>query len=153
VDRREVVVLASIVLRSQHGRLVSARVSASLRKRRAFWAHATGPQVKRRAGLTGSCCRGAGHEEEEKKGSKGLPRQDILSAFIRFCPGTAYTSCPITRGELWSQPRSSYANPPTRTTLLRIVLFVATLQLQCRMCAIASQGFSTLSFFRAGNPE
>ena len=45
------------------------------RSERAFWAHATTPQVKRWAGLTGSCCRGAGHEEGEKEGSRGLPRQ------------------------------------------------------------------------------
>ena len=54
---------------------------------RAFWAHATGPQLKRRAGLTGSCCRGAGHDEGEKDGSKGLPGQNfskgLLSLFTR----------------------------------------------------------------------
>jgi hypothetical protein len=59
---------------------------------KAFRAHATGPQVKRRAGLTGSCCRGAGHKEGEKEGSKRLPAQgrNSLSACCRFCPGTAY---------------------------------------------------------------
>ena len=54
---------------------------------RAFRAHATGPQLKRRAGRTGSCCRGAGHDEGEKDGSKGLPGQNfskgLLSLFTR----------------------------------------------------------------------
>ena len=35
---------------------------------------------KRRAGLTGSCCRGAGHDEGEKEGSnEGLPGRNSLS--------------------------------------------------------------------------
>jgi hypothetical protein len=51
---------------------------------RAFRAHATGPQVKRRAGLTGSCCRGAGHDEGEKEGSKGLPGRNSLSPLFAF---------------------------------------------------------------------
>ena len=54
---------------------------------RAFRAHAKGQQVRRRAGLTGSCCRGAGHDEGGKDGSKGLPGQNfskgLLSLFTR----------------------------------------------------------------------
>ena len=53
---------------------------------RAFRAHATGPQVKRRAGLTGSCCRGAGHDEGEKEGSKGLPGQNFSKGLYSLLP-------------------------------------------------------------------
>jgi hypothetical protein len=53
---------------------------------RAFRAHATGPQVKRRAGLTGSYCRGAGHEEGEKEGSKGLPGQNSSKGLYSLLP-------------------------------------------------------------------
>ena len=62
----QVVVLAGIDLRSQHGQLVSARVSASLRKgvlgvcnRAASQATSGGQGLPDRAG----CCRGAGHDE------------------------------------------------------------------------------------------
>ena len=67
---------------------------------RAFRAHATGPQVKRWEGLTGSCCRGAGYDEGKKYGSKGLPGQNfskgLLSLFTRHGVHRAYpaaTSC------------------------------------------------------------
>ena len=57
---------------------------------RAFRAHATGPQVKRRAGLTGSCCRGAGHDEGRKRVRKGFQGRIFLRDCFRFSPGTAY---------------------------------------------------------------
>ena len=57
---------------------------------RAFRAHAKGQQVRRRAGLTGSCCRGAGHDEGRKRVRKGFQGRIFLSACCRFCPGTAY---------------------------------------------------------------
>ena len=54
---------------------------------RVFRAHAKGQQVRRRAGLTVSCCRGAGHDEGEREGSKGLPGQNsskcLYSLFTR----------------------------------------------------------------------
>ena len=53
---------------------------------RAFRAHATGPQLKRRAGRTGSCCRGAGHDEGEKDGSKGLPGQNFSKGLYSLLP-------------------------------------------------------------------
>ena len=60
---------------------------------RAFRAHEKGQQVRRRAGLTGSCCRGAGHDEGEKDGSKGhkaFQGRIFLRDCCRFSPGTAY---------------------------------------------------------------
>ena len=85
----QVVVLASIDLRSQHGRLVSARVSASVRK-----------------GGLGSCNRAASQaagrayrivlaeEQATKRGRKRAQKashgRSVLSACFRFCPGTAY---------------------------------------------------------------
>ena len=57
---------------------------------RAFYAHATGPQVKRRAGLTGSCCRGSGHDEGKKEGSKGLPGRNSQVHCLRFPSGPFY---------------------------------------------------------------
>jgi hypothetical protein len=60
---------------------------------RAFRAHATGPQLKRRAGLTGSCCRGAGHAEVRKRVRKGFQGRIFLRVCIRFSPGTAYIVC------------------------------------------------------------
>ena len=83
--------LASIDLRSQHGRLVSARFSASVRK-----------------GVQGSCNRvatqAAGRayrivlqrsrpRRGEKEGSKGLPGQNFPRDCFRFSPGTAYIVC------------------------------------------------------------
>ena len=53
---------------------------------RAFRAHAKGQQVRRRAGLTGSCCRGAGHDEGEKDGSKGLPGQNFSKGLLSLLP-------------------------------------------------------------------
>ena len=53
---------------------------------RAFRAHATGQQVRRWAGLTGSCCRGAGHDEGEKEGSKGLPGQNFSKGLFSLLP-------------------------------------------------------------------
>jgi hypothetical protein len=45
------------------------------------------------AGLTGSCCRGAGHEEGEKEGSRGLPRQKLSKStlFAFFVWAVLYT--------------------------------------------------------------
>ena len=60
---------------------------------RVFRAHAKGQQVRRRAGLTGSCCRGAGHDEGRKRVRKGFQGRIFLSACCRFCPGTAYIVC------------------------------------------------------------
>ena len=53
---------------------------------RAFRAHATGPQVKRRAGLTGSCSRGAGFGKGEKEGSKELPGQKESKCLLSLLP-------------------------------------------------------------------
>ena len=57
---------------------------------RAFRAHAKGQQVRRRAGLTGSCCRGAGHDEGRKRVRKGFQGRIFLRDCFRFSPGTAY---------------------------------------------------------------
>jgi hypothetical protein len=80
----QVVVLASIDLHSQHRRLVSARVSASVRK-----------------GVLGSCNRAASQavgrayrivlqrsrpRRGEKEGSKGLPRQNISKGLYSLLP-------------------------------------------------------------------
>ena len=35
---------------------------------------------------TGSCCRGAGHEEGEKEGSKGLPGQSFSKCLLSLLP-------------------------------------------------------------------
>ena len=51
---------------------------------RVFRAYAKGQEVRRRAGLTGSCCRGAGHDEGKKEGSKGLPGRNSLSPLFAF---------------------------------------------------------------------
>jgi hypothetical protein len=74
---------AGIDLRSQHGRLVSARVSASFRKG-VLGSCNRAAMVKRRAGLTGSCCRGAGHEEGRKRVRKGFQGRNSLSPLFAF---------------------------------------------------------------------
>ena len=51
---------------------------------RAFRAHAKGQQVRRRAGLTGSCCRGAGHDEGRKRVRKGFLGRNSLRPLFAF---------------------------------------------------------------------
>ena len=93
-NHSQVVVLASIDLRSQHGRLVSARFNASVRK-----------------GVQGSCKRAASQaagrayrivlqrsrpRRGEKEGSKGLPGQNFSKGLVfAFAPGTAYIVLPV----------------------------------------------------------
>ena len=83
-NHSQVVVLASIDLRSQHGRLVSARFNASVRK-----------------GVQGSCKRAASQaagrahrivlqrsrpRRGEKEGSKGLPGQNLSKCLLSLLP-------------------------------------------------------------------
>ena len=83
-NHSQVLVLASIDLRSQHGRLVSARFNASVRK-----------------GVQGSCKRAASQaagrayrivlqrsrpRRGEKEGSKGLPGQNFSKCLLSLLP-------------------------------------------------------------------
>ena len=77
-NHSQLVVLASIDLRSQHGRPMSARFSAS-QSERAFRAHATaGPQVKRRAGLIPDR---AAEEQATTRGERGFERASRAEFF------------------------------------------------------------------------
>jgi hypothetical protein len=73
----QLAVLASIDLHSQHGRLVSARVRASLRKGVLGSFNRAASQAAGRAYriVLQRSRLGAGHEEGEKEGSKDLPKQ------------------------------------------------------------------------------
>ena len=51
--------------------------------------------MKRQAGLTGSCCRRAGHDEGEKEGSKGLPGRNSLSPLFAFFAWAVLQQCDL----------------------------------------------------------
>jgi hypothetical protein len=67
---------------------------------------------KRRAGLTGSCCRGAGHDEGEKEGSnEGLPGRNSLSPLFAFFVWAVLHSARLL---LLARPSPPHGPPTTR---------------------------------------
>ena len=91
----QVVVLASIDLRCAANMgdwcVVSARVSASVRKGVLGSCSRAARHVEQRAGLTGLCCRGVGHERGRKRARKAYQGRHLSfskhqSLFFAFLP-------------------------------------------------------------------
>ena len=72
---------------------------------RVFRAHAKGQQVRRRAGLTGTCCRGAGHDEGRKRVRKGFQSRNSLR--------------PLFASSVWAVLHRSSVRPTSVTSLVR----------------------------------